>query len=202
MFHFVESGLTLSRGVPSSRSSIWRGVISNPIVSLPAGNSIIPKPLLSIKEDSLHELIANPIREKRDVEYKSESYGNKHAQRREFLADVSSFANTIGGDLLIGVQEKNGLPVAFPGVVLENVDGEIQRLQQMLLYGIEPRLSGVDIHAIELSTAKYVLIVRTRRSWNGPHRVILEGHDKFYARELKWQTPDERGRASPSLHPQ
>ena len=31
-------------------------------------------------------------------------------EKEEFLADVSSFANTMGGDLIYGIEEENGIP--------------------------------------------------------------------------------------------
>jgi hypothetical protein len=102
---------------------------------------------------------------------------------------VSSFANSLGGDLVIGVEESDGLPVAVPGVTVPNIDDEIQRLQQMILYGTEPRLTGIDIKPVPLRNANTVLVVRVPRSWNAPHRVILEGHDKFYARDTNGKHP-------------
>jgi hypothetical protein len=43
-------------------------------------------------------------------DYKRDIYGNSENDKREFLADVSSFANTIGGDIVIGIDEASGLP--------------------------------------------------------------------------------------------
>ena len=37
------------------------------------------------------------------IDYEACTYGVNGEQRREFLADISSFANTAGGDLLIGM---------------------------------------------------------------------------------------------------
>ena len=45
-------------------------------------------------------LIAAQAAESLYIDYKSETYGGNDDQRREFLADVSSFANASGGDLL------------------------------------------------------------------------------------------------------
>ena len=150
---------------------------------------MIPNPLEAINEAALQALIANPVREKRTIDYKVQTYGNSHAQHRELLADVSSFANSVGGDLAIGIQEKGGVPVSLPGVQLASVDDEIQRLQQILLYGLEPRLSGVEIHPASLSNGNHVLVIRVLRSWNVPHRVVLQGHDKFYARDTNGKHP-------------
>lgn len=150
---------------------------------------MIPTSLENITAETLDGLVANPVREKHTIDYKSSTYGAKYAQRREFLADVSSFANTVGGDLVIGIEEKNGLPVNVPGATTENVDHEIQRLQQMILHGLEPRLTGIEIHPVPLSNGNHVLVIRVPRSWNAPHRVVLEGHDKFSARDTNGKHP-------------
>ena len=50
----------------------------------------------------------------------------------KFLAAVSSFANTAGGDLLIGIDAKDGVPKAITGVAFDNLDNEKLRLEQLL----------------------------------------------------------------------
>ena len=44
--------------------------------------------------------------EGRQIEYKSTPPGNADGDKKEFLADVTSFSNTAGGDLLIGLDER------------------------------------------------------------------------------------------------
>ena len=150
---------------------------------------MIPAQLQSITEEMIDGLIANPVRERHSIDYKSKSYGAAHRERREFLADLSSFANTVGGDLVIGIEEKGGLPVRVPGATVDNIDQEFQRLQQIILHGLEPRLTGVEMHPVPLSNGNHVLVIRVPRSWNAPHRVVLEGHDKFYARDTNGKHP-------------
>ena len=43
--------------------------------------------------------------EGKTVDYKRDSYGSKDEDKKELLKDVSSFANSQGGDILIGVDE-------------------------------------------------------------------------------------------------
>jgi len=70
-------------------------------------------PLGEIVEDHLQRLIAAQAAESLHVEYKRETYGTNDDQRREFLADVSSFANAAGGDLIIGMSAAKGVPTAI-----------------------------------------------------------------------------------------
>ncbi len=57
-------------------------------------------PVENIREETLQALVDNPVREKHNIDYKASTYGKDDSQRKEFLADVSSFANAIGGDLV------------------------------------------------------------------------------------------------------
>jgi len=67
---------------------------------------MIEKPIDKIAHHDIESLVTNQVRERRTLEYKRELPGNKDSDKNEFLADVSSFANAIGGDLLFGVDEK------------------------------------------------------------------------------------------------
>jgi predicted HTH transcriptional regulator len=72
------------------------------------------------------------------LEYKRTTYGNGDADVKEYLKDVSSFANTHGGDLVIGIEEKGGLARKVPGVAGVNPDTELQRLESLARDGIDP----------------------------------------------------------------
>ena len=54
-------------------------------------------PLDDISEDHIQRLINAKTLEAQLIEYKRETYGGKDEQHREFLADVSSFANAGAG---------------------------------------------------------------------------------------------------------
>jgi len=60
-------------------------------------------PLDRITDGHLSALIKAGAAESLHIEYKRETYGGNDDARREFLADISSFANSVGGDLVIGI---------------------------------------------------------------------------------------------------
>ena len=93
-----------------------------------------------ITEDHLQRLIAAQAAESLHVEYKRETYGTNDDQRREFLADVSSFANAAGGDLVIGLTAAKGIPTAFQPFTGDG-DAERLRLEQMARDGLHPRIT-------------------------------------------------------------
>jgi hypothetical protein len=66
-------------------------------------------PFDRIEQSHLQALIEAKAAESRYIDYKSATYGNNDSARAEFLADISSFANALGGDLVIGMRP----PTAF-----------------------------------------------------------------------------------------
>src|SRR5215472_9096998 len=138
-------------------------------------------PLGEITEDNFQQLIAAQAAESLHVEYKRETYGTNDDQRREFLADVSSFANSAGGDLVIGMTAANGIPTQvnpFEG----DADAERLRLEQMARDGLYPRITNLQTRAVPLSGGGFVVVVRIPKSYNPPHRIIFKNNGRFWAR--------------------
>ncbi|MFC1931249.1 helix-turn-helix domain-containing protein [Chloroflexota bacterium] len=143
------------------------------------------------KEEDLQALVDNSVLECKTIEYKQALPSNSDSGKKEFLADVSSFANTSGGDLIFGIiaDKKTGTPKSLEGLSIENIDQEILRLENMIRGGIEPRIPSVTTEPIKLSNSKFALAIRVPKSWIAPHRVILGGHDKFYSRSSNGKYP-------------
>lgn len=156
---------------------------------------MIGKSIDKITEEDLQDLIDNSVLERKTIEYKQSLPSNPDSAKKEFLADVSSFANASGGDLIYGIIEdrNTGLPETLDGLAIDNVDQEILRLDSMIRDGIEPRLLGINIGPINLSNSKTALIIRVPKSWISPHRVSFKGHDKFYSRSTNGKYPLDVG---------
>jgi Putative DNA-binding domain len=138
-------------------------------------------PLPQIDEACLKALIASGAAESRTIDYKRTAYGGAHADYSEFLADASSFANTSGGDLVLGVDATNGIPTAVTPLTIE-MDSEKLRLEQISRGGLQPRIASIEFHPVPIQAGGNVLIVRIPRSYNPPHRVIRQGSNRFWAR--------------------
>jgi hypothetical protein len=149
---------------------------------------MISKRLEEIGEADLDDLLANGVTEGKTIEYKKVLPGNSDSEKKEFLADVSSFANTTGGDLIFGIDEAQGAPAGIRGVVLSDPDLEVRRLDSIISDGLEPRIRFAT-RVIQRNEGLPALVLRTERSWIGPHRVIFKGHDKFYARNSAGKYP-------------
>ncbi len=105
--------------------------------------------------------------------------------KHELLADATAFANSGGGDIVYGIDENDAAEAsAICPQVLPSVDQEVRRLQDFLLNLAEPRLPGVQVHAVQVTeggTKGHVLVVRAPQSWAAPHRVKTNQH--VYVRE-------------------
>ena len=138
-------------------------------------------PLDQIDEERLLALILAGAAENRNIDYKRTSYGNANADYSEFLADISSFANVSGGDLVLGMAATDGIPTEIKALT-DPIDPEILRLDQMARGGLQPRITNIAFHAVPIKAGGNVLIVRVPRSFTSPHRVIRQGSTRFWAR--------------------
>src|SRR5687768_16911315 len=126
------------------------------------------KPLRDITIDDINDLIAAQVQEDAMIEYKATVPEYTGDAKREFKYDVSSFANAAGGHLILGVKTVNGIAVEVVGVNGENVDGEIRRLEEMMLHGITPRIPGIGIEPVKAPDDKAVIVLRIPNSWAAP----------------------------------
>ena len=66
-------------------------------------------PINEINQTNIETLITDKIGESRTLEYKEELPIGTDNEKKEFLADISSFANASGGDIIYGIkEERNG----------------------------------------------------------------------------------------------
>lgn len=135
----------------------------------------------SITESDLQELVDAQVPEGLRLEYKLLHYGKTDTDKGELLKDISAFANSHGGHLLLGVEETEGVATKLVGLDID-ADSEILRIEQITRNGIEPPIPGIRIKAILLSTGLKIIFIRIPRSWNPPHRVKSKGVNRFYLR--------------------
>jgi hypothetical protein len=144
----------------------------------------LDKPVGRIAKADLDSLIANQIPEGVTLEYKESILLDKPEERREFVRDVTAFANTRGGDIICGVREDRGkgIPRELCGVPLANPDQWKQQLENLIHDGTGPRVYGTQIgDPIAVGNDRFVVVIRIPRSFNAPHMVLL-GDERFYYR--------------------
>ncbi|MGO8739162.1 AlbA family DNA-binding domain-containing protein [Rhodoblastus sp.] len=150
---------------------------------------MILKRLEDLMLADIEALRTNGVPEGRFIDYKLEAVGGRDEDKREFLADVSAFANASGGDIVLGVRDKEGVAEEIVGVEIDNVDKEKLRLGDIIRSGLEPRLSNFDFRWLQMDGKRGVMVVRVPRSWTAPHRVTLRNHLHFYMRNAAGKHP-------------
>jgi hypothetical protein len=146
---------------------------------------MIEQPIDAIDEAALQRLIDNQVSEGRNLEFKRELPGGGDEASREFLADVTAFANAQGGDIVYGLDETNGAATDLPGVEVDDPDAAILRLEGKLQTGVEPRLIGVRTNWVPLANGRGALVLRIPGSLSAPHRVTFRNGARFYARNSR-----------------
>jgi hypothetical protein len=135
-----------------------------------------------LMESDLLALVQNSVHESKTLEYKLDvPKGSRLAQ------SACSFANTVGGFILLGVEEKSGVPTDLPGFDASDVDDLKLRIEGMISNAMEPPLRGVDIKPIKVSSGRYVLAIQVPSSLNAPHRVL--NTKEFYGRTASGKYP-------------
>jgi len=152
------------------------------------------KPLEIIIEEDLDILVQENILESKVIEYKrSLPDFSISREKKEFLADVSSFANASGGDLIYGVEENKGVPVKLSGCHIHDaeIDSLKRKIEGIIRLNIGPRIPGILIRPIKLRNERYAIIIRVPKSWASPHMVTLElrDHERFFSRTSSGKYP-------------
>lgn len=166
-----------------------------------------------LNEEELKTLLINNEVEQRTLDYKLTLPGNTYEERKEFLADVVSFANSFGGTIIYGIGDAKGpdgkstgrpdFPLKGLGEI--NEDTLINSLENVIQNGISAKIHGIefklmkipsninefnDSHSISKPSKDVsLLVVNIPQSWTSPHMVTLNGATRFYGRDSKGKYP-------------
>jgi hypothetical protein len=128
------------------------------------------------KED-IQALIDLGVEESIHLEYKAAGALDKtDAKKKEISKDVASFANSDGGIIIYGMEEKEHKPISF-----SYVDGKIftkEWLEQVINSTINRKIQGIEIFPIRNNgnISESIYVVKIPRSYNAPHM----SNDKCY----------------------
>jgi hypothetical protein len=151
---------------------------------------MLPFQIGSLNKADLEALVESKVSEGRTMEFKRELPGKADADRKEFLADVTSLANAEGGVILFGVAtardvsgKDTGVAEEIAGIAGLVSDQEIQRMEAMLRDGVEPPITAqVRFQAVECQGGATVLALGVFRSFAAPHQVVYAGSRRFWVR--------------------
>ncbi len=141
--------------------------------------------LKDLNEQIIHEFYTQHSVESTRFDYKRE-LGDIRNERNKisFLRDITSFANTDGGDLIFGIDEQDGIV----GIDETEVDARLLQIESIIRDNTDPPIPGVQIQFVPASNSKYLLVIRIPKSYIRPHRVSKNGND-FYARGVSGNYP-------------
>ncbi|RYG20310.1 MAG: ATP-binding protein [Caulobacteraceae bacterium] len=143
------------------------------------------RPLDQITAADLHDLVLRRQAEGRRLDFKARFPESGERAVREFLADVSSFANTDGGDIVIGVADDgNGVAASVPGIDPHTLDEDLLRIEGQLRDCLDPRLPAFHVQTVPLDDGRVALVLRVSASLLAPHRVNYKS-SRFFGRNSR-----------------
>ncbi len=149
---------------------------------------MIPRPKLEdITEADIQRLIDHGVREGRTLDFKIAAELSKE-NRQGLAEDVCAFANTIGGDLVIGLEPfdkregDSAAAKAIDPVHVPNLDATLLDLVSSLRDSLEPRLATLHAHPVPLAVGGHVIVLRVGASPSAPHRVVRDRGGHFFLR--------------------
>jgi hypothetical protein len=148
-------------------------------------------PIEEINESNLFKLIENQIAENQYIDYKECPFESN----KEFLYDISAFANAHGGMIIIGIAEESdsegkntGIPKTLKGTN-ENIDQLKLKYESLIRDGTQPRIIGIQMGAVTLENGNNIFIIKIPNSLNSPHMVTIQGSQRFYIRNSAGKHP-------------
>lgn len=149
--------------------------------------SIFNKPVHDITFQDIQELVNNKDPEILNLDYKREVKPNDDG-KKDLAKDVSAFANTEGGWLIIGVDEKASsicgtLKVIGTGKTEEWIDNVLSTC-----ISPKPAINIIPI-AIPANTDKQIIVIRVPKSPRRPHMSRID--KKYYIRRSTKSEPAE-----------
>ena len=89
--------------------------------------------------EDIQKLIESKIEESLTLEYKGELDKNN----KEMAKDISAFANTSGGVIIYGIEEKGNVPRSIRWT---DADHTKERIENIILSNIQPQIRDVTIN--------------------------------------------------------
>jgi predicted HTH transcriptional regulator len=151
------------------------------------------KPVEDWDENDLELVVQDKQKENVSIDYKASqalnfddkkplpksnrTLGQKH--REEMIRDVAAMANAAGGIIIYGIAEEDG---GYPDHVDDGYDAtktNADRVEQILITNIHPRLEGLSIKPIELKSkvGRFAFVLSIpQASLHAPH----QADDKLY----------------------
>lgn len=147
------------------------------------------KKISEIDKADIDRLVENETAESVRLDYKRDWKLSNREDKKEFLYDISAFANTEGGYLIYGIEEQKdennkntGIPERIvPVKNITNVDQFTQQIESLVQDGLSPSITRLGIQSIPYDDG-IVLVIKIPKNYSMPIMVRLSNSQKFYRR--------------------
>jgi hypothetical protein len=146
-----------------------------------------------VDESALDRLVTGAVREDQDLEFKQQLYGASDGSKRDLAGDVAALANTVGGLLVIGVRDVDGVVAGLAPVELS--EGEELRMRQIVASLVAPHPS-MKVHRVvsRADADRGYYLLEVPRSPLAPHAVRVNDALRYPKRDgagIRWLAESE-----------
>jgi hypothetical protein len=145
---------------------------------------------LETKSD-LDRLIEEDIQESLNLDYKdARALEKTDPKRNELCKDVSAFANSAGGQIIYGIQEKDHHPVRVQDAdAVSPADISREWVEQVIDSTVQPRIQNLRIQPIDVAPGRVAYVITIpQATTNAPHQAP---DNKYYCRQNFQSVPME-----------
>lgn len=148
------------------------------------------KQITEYTAEDVQSLIENKVPESKILDYKRELQFDEKA-KVEFIYDVSSFYNTEGGFIVVGLDEEKdeekkclGIP-KLPDipVTISNYDNMLLRIQDSIRQSTNPSITNLQFSPLLSLNGSYVFLIGIPRTKGLPAMVTYGNQNRFFKRK-------------------
>jgi hypothetical protein len=146
----------------------------------------------TLTDSEIYEMIESLVRNKTpesvSLDYKKTLNFYIEREKIEVAKDITSFANTIGGCCIYGIDEeradKKSAPIPKENYGIDPIEVDLLDLENVLSHIVSPPLPDLRIRQISLPSVhnKVVYLLWHSKSWVAPHMVSGFKHARYYKR--------------------
>ena len=145
----------------------------------------------NLQKESLEEFLALRVQEGAYIDYKRKLSGKKKKEaHKEFLKDITAFANANGGLLVLGVKEPSEDQSVDDQIIgLEDGTELAKTLERLAASSVEPRIPGLLVNPVTISDTHAVVAVYIPNSMIKSHMVNYMKDRTFFIRHTESSVP-------------
>ncbi len=152
---------------------------------------VFAKPTTELTEEDIKSLLERKEPEQITLDYKERIEVTDHF-KKELAKDVSAFANSRGGYLLLGIEEKDGRPIRVIGMPRMLGQQKVEEwIEQTALSNISPRVAFEVKPILLTGSGDVVVVLHVRESRRAPHMVTFQHDNRYYRRYNNHSLPAE-----------